>query len=47
MEQINLRAGNSLANVDKKEETTDDPVRTLRDLELMLVGGGDGQTGWP
>ena len=47
MEHTNLRAENALAHVDQRDEKPEDAVRTLRDLELALVGGGDGPYGWP
>ena len=48
MEKMNLRAEQALANANEtREEGLEESVRTLRDLELLLVGGGDGTSGWP
>jgi hypothetical protein len=35
-----------VANESTAPETTEQEVRTLKDLEMVLVGGGDGMVTW-
>ena len=46
MEQIKLVEILGDVEQDGAAEATDKEIRTLKDLELVLVGGGDGQPCW-
>lgn len=46
MEQIKLVEVLGDVEQDSGSEATDKEIRTLKDLELVLVGGGDGQPCW-
>jgi hypothetical protein len=46
MEQIKLVEAFADVEQDPAAETADQEIRTLKDLELVLVGGGDGTPCW-